>query len=620
MPVYGKSRKRQLFKSTLNLLSPTKHSKNRSSEEVDEPCSQSSNLFSSFTSDDSSIDPIDAIANIAIEKEPIFTKCIQRKSKIPQEKSHLKLNSVFSCFEDLENADYQPVKTMKLDDSYSARKTTMFRVDAELKLVDKQVSENVNTLHQRISELEANALHNGENFDAVPKTLKLPIALPSELNVKMKHYGGTLRSFKATNGPLSEEEDDDNSLLEDEHLKEKASRNSVQCKSFDDLKVKNHDETNKLEFEMIVEQIDRSLSLENNKYELLEVTVDLLLRIRNNQSFGLYLKKSCQHKDNIGYKAVKSLLMRSMDYSLFTLLLILHFEINEINVDLLMRKLLQDPDILVTQYVESMGIPKSKKLLYCLLSDWSSDYPSQPICGVLLTRIGKSSPCYFSKLNSNSKVSIMELVTHCLLNSSDEILFETFDYLKAIAPLINSSDIKETIPLLGKHIRGFGTLDTRTYNSLLEVAIIIVCTHEDPLITDQLLSVKNWCKIWSVIDDANIFSNEKLTPEREKQALLAIGFAFNFLDSRDIKENDLELLHKTLKLCSNHCRYSTLQYHCIGYIICIAFRFFKKFKLLNDANYSLIESTCAIFQKSEVKFENKVGAEIQDIMNQFNLR
>ncbi|TID24760.1 hypothetical protein CANINC_002984 [Pichia inconspicua] len=614
MPVYGKSKRKTILGNNRVLLSPTRH---RSSDEIDSLCSRSSSIISSFTSCSSStLDSIDVSSDIAIDKEFGLNDSFHSNFKA-QNTSSSNLNTLFTCFEDMENEEYRSVKTMKLNNRSSIKKTTLYGMEGNLGTLDtdisesslsRQVFENVNTLNQRISELEANASNNAQSFER-PTSMSQQIS-----NSKSRHYGGAERSFKMNSKSLSEDEEDD---CQPHDYEITSINNPVHCKSFDDLKFNNCKDMNRLDLDLIEEKVNHLLRLENSKYELLELTLDLLIKLRNNDLFSTFLRKECQQKDKVTYTIIRSLISRISEFSLFSLLLLFYFEIEEIEIDHMFNDLLRNPDLSLTQYTENISIPKSKKLLHCLLSDWSSEYSEETVCGFLLQSLLKANSCLFLKFKDDNRNTILRFLESCLLNDSSKILLDSFEYLKLVSTSFDSDNINNIVSILSKHLIDIDSNDTQIFNSLLEVVISIVCNHEAG---SRLLSVKNWSKMWSIINDANNFGKTKLNPEKEKQVLLSVGFAFSFLDSdSNLNEDDILSLRNALKLCSKNLEYSTLQYHCIGYIICIAFHFLNEFNLLNDEDSAMIKTICATFRKSGVKFENKVGDRIQSIIDQYEL-
>lgn len=616
-------------------LSPTKHSFTEilhsfgeSSESIN---SQSSNLFSSLSSDNNDghnfSDYTEGKSEAGIG-DGTQIDGFQPSSPIPQQKSTFGLDSLFSGFEDLENKEYRPVKIRKLkNDPISRNSTMLFQHEVhvcsvlpedpeELLASDDELSNdvvsNIKTLHQRITELEGLAIEKNE--------LKISKNDVVENNLlKEKHYGGISRSMKANQRSLSDDEDD--SIKEQIDNELSFLSKSSECKSLTDLKINRDHENCKLDFEMMMEQVDYLLNSTNKEFEILQLMVDLATRIHTNDNFAAFLKnsfksgrKSCRH-------LIKDLVTTNAKLELLNLLVIIHLELNDVFISGFINLLIATPDLSVKQYLKNFTIPKNKKLLRAMLDDLCIAFSQQSVSSLVLEALGRTRSQYFNTLCQEDKDSIIKLIHSSMVSTSTEILASGLSYLKLIITLMTNNINQETVILLGNLFCTLDAEDTTLFTLLLEITIVLVCTNEGRLISENIFSSRNWKKIWLIIDDANLLHNiDALNERRKKQALLATGFAFSFIDNDyNITKDDLKLLKKSLMIDIFDSEYSILQYHYIGYITCISHHFLRKFNHFGNKETNQIKKLCKLFHNSDVMFEDRLGAQIRSIVGTYSL-
>lgn len=665
MAVYGKLRRKKTIQN-LSILSPTKHVVTTEDSFLESTSSIVSDSLFSVTND---FDPmVSSFETTEQEHNDTFVDD-QPSSPLLKSKANVASNIDFFSkdFEELESLESTQPKRMKFSGSkrknttiFGNRNTpTLIRETVNINktndrnntsLIEQshyhplELSDTLKSLNSRILELQCKVdLQNKEQEDlTVSQMTTLSNRLSDTITRQStKHYGST-RTFKMEEKNLSEEEEEEENKDEEVVEKEKDMYLSLdrepihddsrlvslgnKCQTLAELRLSADLEASKLEFDIMMEQLQHWLYEDKNATELLTFKLDLISKIKNDVKFNHYIQREFVDKKNNELKPLLSdLLKSSVDLHIVNFELIIFFHVDnwtlsglEPNIISWMNEIIEAGDITLNIQMQK-ELRNKKGLIKDIIIDWiNSCEENETIFSITLTMIELLGFEEFKKLTTKARNTIILFLSSILESNNTGLYSRCLKILETGVLSVPNTDIKCITKLLTNKFFERKDNNALDLTQLLKCCIIISCnsyTDDTKEIHDLVMNNRIWGKLWEIVNEHDILL-KKSKEHDTAQCLYALGYIFNYISNESSITDKSQLIHmkKLIGLVSDsqHKNYeNTYQIHCFGYLGCIAYFFLKKFDLLTGEDIQKIKYLLSTFKM----LVNQNGNENENVLN-----
>ncbi|ODQ45017.1 hypothetical protein PICMEDRAFT_17520 [Pichia membranifaciens NRRL Y-2026] len=674
--LYGKLKRKYNARQQV-LLSPTKHSVRQCDNEL---LSSSQNLFSFTTGStetlkNSSMESTDSLfennpSTTDLEDNPLEE---QPSSPISKSQSNTSFDLYFKGFEELDKYDANLHKRQK--NMHHRKKTTFFAKDGNLAdckkknskpnpLIDlsddefsSEISASLQTLNSRLFEIQSQvkSLSHEKSFFDSPEIQTSYAQDSNSADSGARHYGNT-RSFRDGAESLSaaeeeEEEEEEEDIIE-KNLSEKYPKvikksvnyktkvrfaddspyllPSGKCQSLEELRRSGELESSKLEFDMIFEQLRKITHYGKKDFsELLQLKLNLLNKIESDTNFKNYLQRSVVGKENCTFnQTVKELLKVSPKDVIINFQLITFFRLTDwkgLDIVSAICKVSSMGDLFMKEYSDyHLKLPR--KFPKELLGDWMTHCAKSSTYQITMKMLHSIGTSGTEDFTDEEKSVILDFCDLALQSSKAESLLLPLSVLRLNSSFLQGGKTNSLSTSLARLLISFPFQvdDPKVMNLILECSIIIVCDPEfsvDVSSNRTMFSNQIWYRLWEIVQTNNVLDKkDDLSDAKQNQCLIAIGYIFSFITfDKEVTASDLSPLNDFLAFAdqkSKTASYNILQIHCIGYLGCISYHFFKRFHLLTDKNLSWIKNILKVHQSSELKSQEILSREIKLILRE----
>lgn len=675
--MYGRLKRKTSSRGDFS-LSPTKHTvRNGSWSTPESSLSSSSSVFSSsdsFGSADwsqsstfsecrksSSLElSQNAAAGEEANKEPRKERTFssQQATHSAKSKPAGMLDPVFNGFEDLEESDFRCTKSQKLSEgTKNNSRTTLFNktlqhqaknnsrtaffhrtlqhqtkhqtdtanstdIDGEDEQelseneFSSEMSESLQMLNSRISELQSKINVTEVSDDSGTQMSKSHYLRYS--NSSLRHYGNT-RTYKMEEQSLSAENSDVEELPnEDDPVSDTKSELLTKCQSLNELRAPAEMETSKIDFEMMIEQIERWIGLGSTSREIVLVKLDLVTKYNTDKNFGTYLKKNIIGNNNsYHYKILKQLVDLNKDIMITNLQIIKIFKISDIDIGEYIREITEAGNISIDSCIHK-ELNSTNKLIRDMSRDWLSTCPDSSSYAVFLTMLLSLNTSFWNTMSESHQGLVLKFIETSFQTLNKDLMFLSTKLLRDISPSLRGSNIVVAVEILQGFFLLWNQQEPQTCNNILQSCITISCLSEDIKVREHLFTDVTWDRSWDSFCKNNIFQKKtKLSEVNQNLCLYSIGYLFNFIstDFQIARKDGLKRLKDLLNFnveLDGH--YSALQLHCFGYFGCIAHHFLANFDSLEKDDFLKIKIMCQLYKRSAINSEEPLNTQINQIL------
>ncbi|GAV28945.1 hypothetical protein PMKS-002423 [Pichia membranifaciens] len=662
---YGKLRRKYNVRKQLS-LSPKKHSVRECDNEF---LNSSQNLFSTTSNStetlkSSSTESTESIFESSLNTTDLEENFLdgQPSSPISKSQSNIEFDSYFKEFEELDEYDVNSLKRQK--NTHNRKKTTFFAKERSLvdckkdnlnskPLIDlsddefsSEISASLQTLNSRLFEIQSQVKSLDHENLLVDFVEVQTSSVHDSADYGVRHYG-SIRSFVHGSESLSDAEEEEE---EEFNGKDPKSTNkwvnhknkvrfvyddpyplpSSKCQSLEELRRSGELENSKLEYDMFLEQLKKATHYgKKDLSELLQLKLNLLNKIESDISLKNYLQRSIVGKTNCTFnQTMKDLLKVSPKDFIINFQLITFFRLTcwkELDIVSAIGQVRSMGDLSIKEYSNN-HLNLSKRSLTGLLGDWMNHFAKLSTYQITMKMLDSIGTVGMEELTDEEKYVILDFCDLALQSSNTDLLLLSLKYLRLHAALLQGGNTTNISNSLARLILDFPFQadDAKVMNLILECSIIIVCDPE--FLTGiksntAMFSKKIWHKLWEIVQTYNVLNkSSNLSEIKQNQCLIAIGYIFSFITfDTEVSASDLSPLTDFLAFADHESKtasFNVLQIHCIGYLGCISYHFFKRSNLLSERKLSWIKNILEVHQSSEFKSQEILSQEIERILQE----
>lgn len=662
---YGKLRRKYNVRKQLS-LSPKKHSVRECDNEF---LNSSQNLFSTTSNStetlkSSSTESTESIFESSLNTTDLEENFLdgQPSSPISKSQSNIEFDSYFKEFEELDEYDVNSLKRQK--NTHNRKKTTFFAKERSLvdckkdnlnskPLIDlsddefsSEISASLQTLNSRLFEIQSQVKSLDHENLLVDFVEVQTSSVHDSADYGVRHYG-SIRSFVHGSESLSDAEEEEE---EEFNGKDPKSTNkwvnhknkvrfvyddpyplpSSKCQSLEELRRSGELENSKLEYDMFLEQLKKATHYgKKDLSELLQLKLNLLNKIESDTNFKNYLQRSVVGKENCTFnQTVKELLKVSPKDVIINFQLITFFRLTDwkgLDIVSAICKVSSMGDLFMKEYSDyHLKLPR--KFPKELLGDWMTHCAKSSTYQITMKMLHSIGTSGTEDFTDEEKSVILDFCDLALQSSKAESLLLPLSVLRLNSSFLQGGKTNSLSTSLARLLISFPFQvdDPKVMNLILECSIIIVCDPEfsvDVSSNRTMFSNQIWYRLWEIVQTNNVLDKkDDLSDAKQNQCLIAIGYIFSFITfDKEVTASDLSPLNDFLAFAdqkSKTASYNILQIHCIGYLGCISYHFFKRFHLLTDKNLSWIKNILKVHQSSELKSQEILSREIKLILRE----
>lgn len=671
MPVsYGKLKRKYNVRKQLS-LSPKKHSVRECDNEF---LNSSQNLFSitsnsTETLKSSSIESTESIFESSLNTTDLEENSLdgQPSSPIFKSQSNIEFDSYFKGFEELDEYDVNSSKHQK--NTHNRKKTTFFAKERSLVhckkdnlnsklLIDlsddgfsSEISASLQTLNSRLFEIQSQVKSLDHENLLVDSVEVQTSTVHDSADHGVRHYG-SIRSFVHGSESLSDAEEEEEEEVKEKKFDGRAPKStnngvnhknkvrfvyddpyplpSSKCQSLEELRRSGELGNSKLEYDMILEQLKKATHYgKKDLSELLQLKLSLLNKIESDVSLKNYLQRSIVCKTNCTFnRAMKDLLKVSPKDFIVNFQLITFFRLTgwkELDIVSAIGQVQSMGDLSIKEYSNN-HLNSPKRLLTDLLGDWINHFAKLSTYQIAMKMLDSIGTAGMEELTEEEKYAVIDFCDLALHSLNTDLLLLSLKYLRLNPSLLqggNNTNISKSLARLLLAFP-FQADDAKVMNLILECSIIIVCGPEFSAgikSSTVMFSKKVWHKLWDIVQTYNVLDKcNNLSEIKQNQCLIAIGYLFSFITfDTEVSASDLSPLSDFLAFADHESKttsFNVLQIHCIGYLGCISYHFFRRSNLLFDKKLGWIKNTLEVHQNSEFKSQEILSREIGRILRE----